>query len=178
LTDNPEWKAIQESKGGCMPLILVVLLVLSSYAFAVEAPLFQKLQTGDSIYVTYSSNGCFHSVTYEFEFKHGVAVTAEITEVELVPGTKGKDSREEIRTLLGTVTLTASELAGLDRLFEFYRKGEWGGCTTQDSIKATYKIGGVTTATETFTDRTCAAATLRNVTLLETFPEKLKKKPK
>ena len=159
------------------PTILAFLLS-ASFALAGDLISFQQLPASDSIHVTFTSTGCFHFVTYEFDFQRAATMTAKVTQVELRWNEAQKRQEEAKRIPLGTVKLSEAEIAGLDRLFTFYRSKKPGGCTTVDQITATQKNGDAVKATESFTDRTCATYDMKNLTRLTTIAAKLTPKTK
>ena len=126
----------------------------------------------------FTSSGCFHYVTYEFDFQHAAAFTTKVTQIEHRWNEAKKRQEEAKRIPLGTVTLSEAEIAGLDRLFTFYRSKKPGGCTTVDQITSTQKSSDVVKATESFTDGTCATYDMKNLTLLPSIAAKLKPKTK
>ena len=149
-----------------MEVTVLAFLFLSSIALARTPISFQQFPAGDSIHVTFTSSGCFHHQTYEFDFQRAGTVTAKVSRVE------GR------RIPIGTVTLSETEIAGLDRLLKFYRSWHIGGCTTVDSIILTQTSCNTVKATESYTDRTCATYNMKNLTLFYSIVAKLKPKTK
>lgn len=158
------------------PWLAAALALLGSAWLAVAGtPVsFQQLPAGDAITVVFTSEGCFHHYTYEFDFRRGADLTAKVTQIEQRWNEEKKTQEVARRIPLGTVKLSAAAAAGLDRLFAFYRTMKRGGCTTVNQITATHRSGDTVLATESFTDATCATDRLRDVTLLPFLAEKLK----
>jgi len=145
-----------------MKTAILAFLYLATVAFA-ETPIsLQQLPTGDKVKVTFSSSGCFHRYTYEFEFQRSTTITAKVRRLE----DRWNDSTQKHETIrrisLGTATLTPAELAGLDRLLAFYRSKRGGACTTVDQITLQQTSGTAIKATESYTDATCASYTFAN----------------
>lgn len=157
-----------------MKTTIFALLLSASVALAGEAISFQKLPVNDAISVKLTSTGCFHSLTYEFEFQRGETLTAKATQIELRWSKSERRMEVAKRIPLGSVALSQTELAGLDRLFAFYRSKKAGDCTTVDEITAIQKRGDVVKITESFTDKTCATYRMKDLTLLSAIVEKLK----
>lgn len=161
-----------------MKTTIIAFLFFASLALAGDPVSFQRLPARDSIHVTFTSSGCFHSATYEFDFQRAATVTAKVTQVERRWNEAQKRYEEAKRIPLGTVTLSEAEIAGLDRLFTFYRSKKPGGCTTIDRITATQKSGDAVKTTESFTDETCETHGMKNLTLLPSIAAKLRPKRK
>jgi|GEM_PF-1426865 len=132
---------------------------------AADARLFENLSGERSVEVEFDSTGCFHHITYEFEFRRGETLAAKVTEVTEKWDESKKPVRTTTRKVLGTVKLTPDEARGLDRLMAFYRKPKFGGCTTVDSISIKVMEGTETVATENYTDATCSIDKMQGVTL-------------
>ncbi len=161
-----------------MKTAILTFLIPASFALAGDPISFQRLPASDSIHITFTSTGCFHFETYEFDFQRSTTVTVKITQVELRRNKTQKRHEKAKRTPLGTVTLSDAEIIGLDRLFTFYRSKNPGGCTTIDQITATQKSDGAVKATESFTDETCATYDMKDLTLLPSIVAKLKPEQK
>jgi hypothetical protein len=71
-----------------------------------------------------------------------------------------------IRKVLGELSLTKSEVNGLDKLFEFYRSPPKGRTTTRDVIAVLHIHSGKTVASEEFTDESCSAHKLSGLTTI------------
>ncbi len=136
---------------------------------------FGYLAAGERVEVLFVSTGCFHHEAHVFDIATDGTGTfiARVARVE--PRRDEPSGRfEEVKRIpLGTVTLSNPEIAGLDRLFSFYRSVPDGGCTTIDEITATRMRGNTVLATETFTDETCATYDRKELTLLTDIAAKL-----
>lgn len=162
-----------------MKTTILAFLISASLALAGDPISFKELPIGDSIHVTFTSTGCFHFETYEFDFRRSATMSVQVTQVEL-RWNEAQERHEEVKRIpLGTVTLSDGEVAGLDRLFTFYRSIiRRAGCTTVDHITAARKSGGAVQATESFTDATCATGDRKNLTLLASIITKATPKEK
>lgn len=161
-----------------MKLLLLAFLLSAPLAFAGDPISFRQLAADETIHVTFTSNGCFHSETFEFDFLQGPTVTAKVSHLD-----RSSKETKQARTgakpvLLGTVELSKAEVAGLDRLLTFYRSKQLGGCTTVDRITVTQKRGETVIATESYTDGTCATYEMKDLTLLTSIAAKLSPKSK
>ena len=124
--------------------------------------LFSELSTGERVHILFSSKGCFHEYTYDFDFERGATTTVRITSPEGSPG--------HPRTL----TLSPRDISGLDRLVRFYRTHSGGGCTTVDDIIIEHFRGGSgssmpATATEHYRDASRGTHDLPGVTTLSSL---------
>ncbi len=161
-----------------MKTTILALIFSASFALAGTPISFQQFPVGDSIHVTFTSSGCFHYRTYEFDFQRAETTTAKVTQVEHRWNEAKKRKEEDKRTPLGTVTLSDAEIAGIDLLFTFYRSNKVDGCTTVDRITASQTSGKVVKATESFTDGSCATYEMKKLTRLPSIAAKLKPKSK
>jgi hypothetical protein len=153
---------------------MVALLGMTGLALAGKGVSFREFPAGDTVTVTYQSNGCFSNLAYEFDFQRAAMVTAEIFRLEPQRDPVRNIDLEPKRVSLGTVVVTDAELAGLDRLLGFYRGKPGGGCTTVDTIVVTQKTGKELKASEAFVDASCLAGDTKDVTLFYSLVAKLK----
>ena len=116
-------------------------------------PPVSQLQTGDRLHVSYHSRGCFHDRKYEIDFERATSVTA--------------------RSSGRTVTLSAQEVARLDKLFQFYGTRPRGGCTTRDDISISQVRRGQKISSEHYLDGSCATYQMKNVTRVYEVAKKL-----
>ena len=124
----------------------------SAAAFA-RSPSLAQLAPGERIHVAYHSRGCFHDRMYDIDFERGASVTARAS---------GR-----------TIALSPREIAGLDRLFEFYRSRPRGGCTTQDKITISQFRAGSEISSERYVDGSCATSEMKDVTRFYEIAKKL-----
>jgi hypothetical protein len=68
--------------------------------------------------------------------------------------------------------LSAEDLAGLDRLFDFYRSNPRGGCTTTDEVAIRWFRGETKIASEHLTDSSC----LTDYHDLSSFPDEIRER--
>jgi hypothetical protein len=160
-----------------MKTILLALLLFGTVSFAGPLVSFERLPAGDTIHVSYTSQGCFHSFTFEFLFQRGKTMTVEVTRIEPRWDQDDKPLEPE-RIVLGTIPLSETEVAGLDRLLVYYRAMHRGGSTTVDYVKVTQKDGKKQKASESFADDTSATHSMKELTLLRTLVSKFKSKAK
>ena len=110
--------------------------------------------------VRFLTTGCFYSASYEFSFTGGATATVAVVRL----GRNLADLAQTKRTVLGSLSLTASDLSGLDTLLGFYRSQRSNRtCTTVDTVTFTHRRAGRVLATELFTDSTCGAREVRSV---------------
>ena len=137
---------------------------------------FSKLPATDILQVRFVSRGCFHFSTHELTFRRGATSTVAVVSVLQEWSDATKQLSDVKREELGHVTLTDSDLKGLDELLRFYRSSPWGGCTTTDTITISQVRDGKTIATEQFTDSSCSTYQMKDVTTLAEVVRRLEKK--
>ena len=115
---------------------------------------FSNLKRGDTLVVLFHSSGCFHDATHEFTFHRGTELTVSIVQL---PGSALARPfiAQTNRVALGTLTLSKSDVAGLDKLMEFYHARHDSFCTTVDHITFNQQRDGKTVAYEEATDGSC-----------------------
>jgi len=101
-------------------LFLVLLAACTPTANAEEkVATFSALPKGDELRVTFTTSGCFHFVAYELTFRRSTATTVSVTQIMY----EGSREREAItatnRINLGELSLSKSDLEGLDKLLRF-----------------------------------------------------------
>src|SRR4029434_4743305 len=118
---------------------------------------FSKLKPGDTLVVRFHTSGCFHDATHEFTFRRALELTVSVVLVQFPrdAARPGVVTTQTNRVELGTLRLSKSAVAGLDRLMEFYRSKHDSFCTTIDHISFTQQRAGKTVATEEITDGSC-----------------------
>ena len=117
------------------------------------SPSLSRLQPGDRLHVSYHSRGCFHDRKYEIDFERAGSVTA--------------------RSSGRTVTLSPREVAGLDKLFQFYSSRPCGGCTTQDDIGISQFRSCQKISSEHYVDGSCASYQMKDITRFYEIAKKL-----
>ena len=136
-------------------LVCVVVLNLCGSVFALaDSAALSELPEGEELRVAYHSKGCFDERQYEIVFEHNATVTARAG--------GGKP-----------VALSAAEVAGLDRLFEFYRSRPSGGCTTVNTITMSKTAAGKAISSESYVDGSCGTYQMKDVTRLPDIARKL-----
>jgi hypothetical protein len=125
--------------------VAVALLSLCGSAAALAgSPSLSRLHAGERLHVAYHSRGCFHDRKYDIDFERGTSVTA--------------------RSAGHSVTLSAAEIAGLDKLIAFYSSRPRGGCTTQDDITITQFRDGRKISSDHYVDGSCSTHQMKNTT--------------
>ena len=106
------------------------------------------------MFIVYTSRGCFHDRTFDFDFERQTSgITCSVS---------GR-----------SVTLSTDEVGGLDKLLQYYRSAPKGGCTTQDIITVTVFRTDHVVARESYVDGTCATEDMEDVTRFYTLVRKL-----
>jgi|ERR1017187_2951514 hypothetical protein len=142
-------------------LYLAVFLLIGCVLVVVAAEeklrLFAGLQKQDVIEVRMATSCCLPlDATYLLRFEGAPHTQVVVTELEhgaLQGGTLVVDTN---RIDLGHLRLTEADLAGLDRLIEFYHTKHDNICTVNDRIKIIEERDGKVIATEEFTDNACS----------------------
>lgn len=156
----------------------IILLLTLSYGAALSAenlgylPLpftFSKLKQDDTLIVHLDNRGCFGGQTHELTFRQASELTVSVVELSQKAAPAGGVTPQTNRVDLGTLTLSSSDVDGLDRLMKFYRS--WrigGGCTIVEHITFTQQSDGKTVATQQIEDDSCQTFDMDNLT---TFSE-------
>jgi hypothetical protein len=134
-------------------IVTVFFNLASTAAVLAGSASLSQLQPGERLQVSYHSRGCFHDRKYEIEFERATSVTA--------------------RSSGHTVKLSPQEVAGLDKLFQFYRSRPRGGCTTEDEISISQFRGSQKISSEHYVDASCAAYQMKDVTRFYDIAKKL-----
>jgi hypothetical protein len=153
---------------------------------------FSKIPKTDTLQVLFSSRGCMGGSAYEFNFRYGSTTTvavasgwrnysdenksvwAKLTDIpNLFSPKKWKNQQDRN---LGQVTLTESDLNGLDKLLRFYRSNRSDDCTSTDTIEFSQIHNGKTIAIEKIIDESCGSYGLKNVMTFNEIAGRLKDK--
>ncbi len=121
-----------------------------------RAGMFASLPKDDELQLTFTTHGCFHYSRYELTFHRSIETTVSIVQVEVEWSPKLEQFTPVNRIPLGELTLTKSDVLGLDHLIEFYRSGPGNGCTTVDEIMVVQRHEGEVMVSERFTDGSCS----------------------
>ena len=130
-----------------------LLILCGSVAAFAGSPSLAQLAPGDRLHVAYHSRGCFHNRKYDIDFERGISVRA--------------------RSAARVVTLSAGEIAGLDKLIAFYSSRPRGGCTTEDDITITQFRNGKRVSSEHYVDGSCSTYEMKNITRFYEIAKKL-----
>src|SRR5262245_27486512 len=138
---------------GCPTTLMarhLLLLILAGLAHATSVhaesglPRFSQPDGPDRAEVEIRSRGCFHNTA------------ASITLFRNPPYAQVRETDRS-----AWLALSIDDLASLDTLFDFYRDGPGGGCTTTDTITITWFRGNAKLAAEQFTDASCLTSVPR-----------------
>jgi hypothetical protein len=145
---------------------------------------FSKLPATDTLHVLFSAQGCFGGSAYELTFQRGSTTTVIVASgwrdssvenklfwsqlIDIPNLFFPKKRQKQPDRNLGQVTLTNSDLNGLDELLRFYRSSRSDNCTKTDTIEISQIRDSKTIALEKFTDESCDPYKIKNVkTFLE-----------
>jgi hypothetical protein len=134
-------------------ILVPIFSTLCASAVLAGSPLLSQLQPGERVHVAYRSRGCFHDRKYDIDFQRGGSVTA--------------------RSAGHAVTLSAREIKGIDKLFQFYRSKPRRGCTTQDDISISQFSGTEKISSEHYVDGSCGTYQIKNITRFYEIAKKL-----
>jgi hypothetical protein len=172
--------------------ILILAALASLFAGCASAPpppppppehLFSELQPGDRIHVHFRSVGCYHNVAYTFDFERGARATVRIKSLGRAWSPVTPDFETQIPHLLGTLTLSARDLRGLDNLVQFYRTHPDGFCSTAEDITIKYPQyfedrPEPVIVTERYTDLSCDNFRLPGLTTFPSLAQRLERRGK
>jgi hypothetical protein len=154
-------------------LLLLSTLVISFAADRVDG--FTHLPPGDTLQMRFTSEGCFHFYTDELTFTRTNQPAVSVTAIKFELDSSGKNYHEAGHRNLDTLTLSPTDLAGLDTLLAYYRTNQAGRCTTADNIRISQIHDGKTVTTERFTDASCEAESAKGVLTIESLIHRLPK---
>ncbi|WP_035609752.1 hypothetical protein [Haloferula sp. BvORR071] len=119
-----------------MKMALLLSYLLSAAAALAGNLGFSQMDDGDRIEISEHSTGCFHDSTsyYEVTKANGSHLFREFA----ITWSKASPSKILEKKLIGETKLSATEIAGLDRLLGFYRGAKDVSSTTQVSLLVEY----------------------------------------
>jgi hypothetical protein len=133
-----------------------VFVCLSRLAQAAEPTVtFSGLSKGDELSLTFTSSGCFHHNVYDFKFRRTDSLSVEIDFYPRDPADDRPGPGKKKR--IGELILSEADIAGLDRMLEYYRAKPEGACTSVNEISLSRLSDGKTT-TEKLHDSSCSDA--------------------
>jgi hypothetical protein len=154
--------------------MVAVVCFLSRAVAADKVSTFSSLPKGDELEMIFTTSGCFHFATYELKFRRSTDLTVSIVQIEREWSVDGKAFSSTNRVSLGDLTLSKTDVAGLDRLLQFYRSSPRNGCTTVDKISITQRHDSKATTMEQFTDGSCSYER-KNLTRIRELVARLQK---
>ncbi len=101
--------------------------------------------------VTLESDGCWHSVRYEFQFQFSRS-GARVSVSEW-------NQRKNVWTFLHDRDLAKRDVQRIQNLLSHLRQPPQRGCTTTERMRFDVMEGGRPIASESYVDRTCAGTT-------------------
>lgn len=137
-------------------LILMILSMPVKSSAGDQIGGFVGLASGDRLEVRFTSEGCFHFYACDLTFTRTGHAAVSIAAVQPRWEGAGKTYRYSERSELSRLSLSETDLKGLDALLSFYRTNTISGCTTRNSIKISQIHDGTAIATEKFTDASCS----------------------
>jgi hypothetical protein len=121
---------------------------------------FSSLERGDTLWISYSSSGCFHRFHAEITILGSDPSVAEVRDLNL--SIFGPQGEPKVRT----IKLTNQDRDGLDRLIQFYESGPTQGCTTVERVELTLSHRRVRIPTLSFVDGSCESFSYPGVVTL------------
>jgi hypothetical protein len=126
---------------------------------------FSQLPWGDEIEVQYDIRGCFFFAHYELKFERAADLKVSVSMPDFLTRTSGGTTN---LVDIGSLTLSAADAEGLDRLWEYYRSAsrEWCSTDTEDLV-VIYRHRGKVVRVEHFVNRFCTESDPRAIFLRE-----------
>ena len=121
---------------------------------------FINLNANETIKIESKSQGCFHNNTNSYQVRGGKVKMFDMIK---------KESENTIRNL-GTISLSDTDLEGLDILIDLYRQVSTNTCTTHIYLDIVYERDNLIIGKESLVDSSCKLATL---SLFKNHPELL-----
>src|SRR3954463_11952725 len=139
-----------------IPVVLAIACLASCARGGDKVATFTSLPKGDELRITFASSGCFHYFSYDLKFSYSPEPNLRVAWNHRILSADRKAFISTNLVSVGRLTLTKSDLNGLDRLISFYRSGPQRECTTVDTISISQIHAGKTMPTEQFTDGSCS----------------------
>jgi hypothetical protein len=160
-----------------LPFLVVLLAAFSRTAGGAESPdrveNFSKLRAGDKMVVTYHSDNGSYFAAYELTFYHKPELALSIVQSRAGAFKGELPNAASNRVDLGTLTLSRADLAGLDRLVEFYHSERSAMCSRVDTILFRVWREGKVIAAEQVIDRSCEAYKVKGIITFSDLIERL-----
>lgn len=149
--------------------LVLLALLFGPRAFAGTPISFQRLPVGGTIHIAYTIQGCYSGSSYEFVFERGETMTVHASSIGKEWNAARQRLEESSRATVGRLTLSDEQIAGLDRLFAYYRTKTSDRCSIVRHVDATQKSGDSVDATESFIDDRSPSRELKDITTLESI---------
>ncbi len=128
--------------------LAVISLVFALTACSTKTVTPNLFVSGESMVVTYSSQGCFHHRSNILFFHENNVIIYK---------TINQWNQKTDKTKMGTLTLTKKDKEGLNRLFAYYaKKSHDGWCTNVDNIEIKRYKDEKLISSKKITDASCA----------------------
>ena len=154
-----------------LPFILLLLFYSEQKSQLVTI---SNLPNGHKIHIRYSSQGCFHFSTYEFDFVGGPTIKLSIVKVDRKWNKKQNSYYDFRRVQLDSLILSNQDVYRLDCLISYYRSRPEGICTTNDSIDIIYYADGKQVSSESYTDASCSTNRMKEILTFNELIERIK----
>lgn len=110
-------------------ILILAILSLPAKSWAGDRVAgFARLAPGDTLQVSFASEGCFHAYSYDLTFTR-----TTVTVTEVVWDAAANAYREGAR--LGKLPISDADIKSLDGLLAYHRTNRVSGCTTINTIK-------------------------------------------
>lgn len=119
---------------------LFILYFLTTLPALASVPSFATMENGDRVEITHHSTGCFHNIISYYEVRK-VGTTCFFTQYAIT-WDKSVPPQMVEKKVIGELTLTADDIAGLDGLISYYRGRQSSSSTTQVYVLVEYYEGG------------------------------------
>jgi len=150
-----------------MKTITILLLTLFITACSTKTVTLNLFVSGESMVVTYSSQGCFHHRSNILVF-HENNVT--------IYKTMNEWNKKVSKSKMGTLALSKKDKEGLNKLFSYYDGKLPNGCTTIDEIEIKRYKDEKLISSKKITDASCGLYQREDVLSFPELIERVMKK--
>ena len=118
-----------------------------------------SLRPYDTVAVRIDSEGCFHKNRFELTLVPDDVGATWLSGDGMSMASPRLGGAEPLRELITSRLVSRDQLAGLDRLLAYYRRGVSASiCTSSTALRLSLRRGGQVIAEESYIDRSCSTS--------------------
>jgi len=136
----------------------------------------KKLNTHDTLFVKYNSQGCYHHCSYSFVFYSDNGLFVSMSELIGLMAVLKDNRLQRESGFKTTFKLSPNEIRNIEELLRYYSHNKEDGCTTVDSIFVQYKHKNQIIKNYTVVDASCEINRKENLVSFYDFMSDAKKR--